>query len=119
MPRFNLDNYVPVAERLAAAHAEITHIKTAPPVMLTDMVGYVQVSVALQSGHTATGSAHFRLDREGMSAQATSPIEDAETSALGRALAFLGYESTRSIASREEMRVAETRTQAPHAKRAA
>jgi hypothetical protein len=35
---------------------------------------------------------------------ATSIVENCETSAIGRALAFLGYKVTKSIASKEEMR---------------
>jgi len=103
MAVFNLDAYVTVAKRLQLALPEIAHIRADAPAMLTDTLGYVRVKVELCDGHTATGTASFRLDLPGKSAQATCPLEDAETSALGRALAFLGYASSRSIASREEM----------------
>jgi hypothetical protein len=47
------------------------------------------------------------LDITGASAKATNPLEDAETSAVGRAIAFLGYSSDKrqgyAIASREEV----------------
>lgn len=96
--------------------------------MLTDLIGVITCRVILASGAMAEGTAHFELglvDKyldladaardsgdnrkadtlEGLakSAQATNAIEDAETSAIGRALAFLGYETKKGIASAEDM----------------
>lgn len=106
--RIDLTDYVTVAERLAMAHADgISSIATGAPVMLTDTSGYVQTVVTLRDGRWSTGTAGFRLDLTGTRAQATSPLEDAETSAVGRALALLGYASSRSLASRDEMIVAQ------------
>lgn len=104
-----LANYVPVAERVTQAQDALVAVDADPPVMLTDMMGYIRVAVYLGDGRKATGTASFRLDLDGRSAQATNPIEDCETSAVGRALAFLGFSSSRSIASREEVRTAEQR----------
>jgi len=110
----NLENYIPVHERLSQALSDgITSIVTTAPTMLTDTMGYVQVTVVLADGRSASGTASFRLDLTGKSAQATSPVEDCETSALGRALAFLGYESRRGVASREEVAEAVRRAEAP------
>lgn len=109
MPGYNPNNYATVAERLAAATSAITSIVTEPPQFLTEMMGYVRATVALQDGRSATGMASFRLDLQGKSAQATNPLEDAETSAVGRALAFLGYHSNKSIASQEEVQEAQRR----------
>ena len=106
--RIDLTDYVTVAERLAMAHADgISSISTGAPVMLTDTSGYVQTVVTLRDGRWSTGTAGFRFDLTGTRAQATSPLEDAETSAVGRALALLGYASSRSLASRDEMIVAQ------------
>lgn len=112
--KIDLSNYVPVSERLSLALADgIQTITTTAPVMLNDYMGHVQCSVTLADGRSASGTASFRLDLTGKSAQATCPVEDAETSALGRALAFLGYESRRGVASREEAQEAQRRADAP------
>lgn len=109
MPGINLDNYVSVAERVNQAQAEIRSIHADAPVMLSDAMGYIRVTIVLKDDRSATGIASFKLDVQGRSAQATNPLEDGETSAIGRALAFLGYSSSRSIASREEVQEAQRR----------
>jgi hypothetical protein len=106
-------NYVPVAERLAEAAPAIQLVTSDPPVMLTEMMGYIRVTVTLKDGCSATGIASFRLDLTTRSAQATNPIEDCETSAVGRALGFLGFSSNRSIATREDVAEAQRRADAP------
>jgi len=110
---YNLDGYVTVAERLTQAHDQIVTVVTEPPVLLTDVMGFIRATVALQDGRSATATASFRLDLQNRSAQATNPLEDCETSAIGRALGFLGYGSSKSVASREEMQEAHRRTDAP------
>ena len=108
---YNLDGYVTVAERLTQAHEQLTTVVSEPPVMLTDVMGYIRATVALKDGRSATATASFRLDLPpgNRSAQATNPLEDCETSAIGRALGFLGYGSAKSVASREEIQEAERR----------
>jgi hypothetical protein len=113
MPAYDPNNYVTVAERLNVAHGLIQTIVAEPPVMLTDVMGYIRVVVALSDGRSSTGTASFRLDLTGGRAQATNPIEDCETSAIGRALGMLGFGSRDGIASREE--VVEARHRAEHA----
>lgn len=107
--RGGLEGYVTVAERLTAAAGELKRVTTTPPAMLTDVMGYIRAEVEMQDGRSATGTASFRLDLTGGRAQATNPLEDAETSAVGRALAMLGYETKRGVASQEEVREAQRR----------
>lgn len=70
-------------------------------------MGYIRATVYFHDGRYATGTSSFRLDVTGASAKATNPLEDAETSAVGRAIAFLGYSADKrqgyAIASREEV----------------
>jgi hypothetical protein len=113
MPGFNANDYTTVAERLTRAADQLQTIIAEPPVMLTDAMGYIRATVALKDGRTSTGTASFRLDLQGNRAQATNPIEDCETSAIGRALGMLGYGSSKSVASREEIHEAERRQQQP------
>lgn len=108
---YNLDSYVTVAERLTQAADAIQIVAADQPTFLTDAMGYIRVTVSLKDGRSATGTATFRLDLQGKSAQATNPIEDCETSAIGRALGFLGYGSSKSVASREEVQEAQRRAE--------
>lgn len=113
MPAYNPNDYTTVAERLTRAADQLQTIIAEPPVMLTDVMGYIRCTVALKDGRTSTGTASFRLDLTGGRAQATNPIEDCETSAIGRALGMLGYGSSKSVASQEEMHEAERRRGQP------
>lgn len=102
-----LENYVSVAERVHDAQAEIIRIETTAPVMLSDKMGYIRATIYMRNDRTASATATFILGLQGQGARATNPIEDCETSAVGRALAFLGYSADKrmgySIASREEI----------------
>ncbi len=94
-PRF--ENYVPVSER-------IEHDRESGFVLVRAEV-YRLSDDALPA---ATGHA-FEVRSEGY-VNKTSYIENAETSAVGRALALLGYEIKRGVASREEMQKVERMT---------
>lgn len=149
---FNINEYNNVAKRVADAHdlGLVREIRTEAPTMLTATVGYIRAHVTFIDGTYTTGTASFRLDgifqpkknpadkyerlvveysngatTSGSTAQVTNPIEDAETSAVGRALAFQGMDTKArpgaktsaprrlSIASAEEVVIAKARAEIP------
>lgn len=107
MTNRKLENYVPVAKRIYDASPEIIRIETSAPVMLSDKMGYIRATIYMRGDRSASATATFMLGLQGQGARATNPIEDCETSAVGRALAFLGYTADErlgySVASREEV----------------
>jgi hypothetical protein len=111
--KFNLDEYVPVSERLQLFRSEYPNGR-----IVTDMlkfengVAVVKASVFREADDAepaATGHA-FEIEGDGYVNQ-TSVLENCETSSIGRALANLGYSITKGIASREEMQKVERMTQ--------
>jgi hypothetical protein len=113
--RFDLSKYSTVAERLAQFHAD--HPDGRIVTSIVDMQGeigkiqwVVKTSIYLngddqkQQKIKATGHA-FEIDGTG-GANATSALENCESSSLGRALMMMGYSMNKdpnSLASREEM----------------
>lgn len=94
--------YVTVAERIVAAHdAGVESI-------ITEMLHYAdsgivfRATVRLKDGRTFTAHAEQSSSDAGIAGQ--SPLEVAETSAVGRALGFAGFGSADSIASADEVR---------------
>lgn len=118
-----LANYNDIASRLSAASPDkLPRIKNTDSEigMLTSTIGYIKVMVEYDDGTRTVGNARFEFGLQGKSAQATAPIEDAETSALGRALMQRGYATDKRLASDEEIERAKERsemTQQPAAQR--
>jgi hypothetical protein len=110
--RFDPSTYVTVAERVQLANQKQLEVLQSVVTMVGEKWGYTQVTISLD-GKKYVGTASFRLDLTGQRAQATCPLEDAETSALGRAIAFAGISSSRGIASLEEVQEAQRRAEAP------
>ena len=96
-------DYNYVQDRLKAALPQIKRIHTDKPTMLYQNWGEIRVEIEWQSGRVTDGTCHFRLGLEGKSAQATSPIEDAQSSAMGRALAAGGFYAQGQYASQDEI----------------
>jgi hypothetical protein len=108
MPQFNLNDYETVEERIRRFYKDnpdgriITENQTTiqDRQVGTWVVGASIYLTAESFSPKATGLA-FEVDGQGM-ANKTSALENAETSAIGRALANAGYSGNKR-ASREEM----------------
>jgi hypothetical protein len=105
MAFFNLEDYVTVAERLERFWVE--HPEGRITTHVIESSGARIIMQAHVFAHkddvapTATGHA-YEVEGVGQ-VNKTSYVENCETSAIGRALAIMGYEIKRGIASREEM----------------
>lgn len=112
------ENYVPVAERIDQFYEKHPQgrILTAIVEHNTEAGFILMRAEAYRTPDDAQPAAtgHAFEERSGGPAQRTSYIEVCETSAVGRALALLGFEVKRGIASREEMQKAD-RQQGPRA----
>jgi hypothetical protein len=111
----NLDDYVPVADRLdlfRKDHPAWTleaHLRFEGESILARAVISDETGRTIAVGHAEEVRGSTNVNR-------TSAVENCETSAWGRALANLGYEVKRGVASREEMEKvsrARVRTQKP------
>jgi len=89
-------SYNTVAERITAAGKELIEVNT--EVLYTNPVVIKATIKTSKGSFTGISAANpvKTIEKE-------SPFEVAETSAVGRALAFAGYETTNGIASAEEM----------------
>jgi hypothetical protein len=104
MSRFNLDDYEPVADRLDRFHTDHPDGR-----VCTDLIHHaddqwiVKATVYRDQSDVpaATGYAHELKTAKGVNA--TSALENCETSAVGRALANLNYAPKAARPSREEM----------------
>jgi hypothetical protein len=100
-------SYITVAERLVAAHEENEQISITTEVLFNDPKVVIKATVTTKKG-TFTGISAANVSK---SIEKESPYEVAESSAVGRALAFAGYETTEGIASAEEMRKIEPKVE--------
>jgi len=105
MANFDLENYVTVAERIAAFRTDFPTGSIITEVLeATEDRVLVRAEVFRDSDDlrpSSTGHAEER--RADGYVNKTSAIENCESSAAGRALALLNYSVDRSIASREEV----------------
>lgn len=105
----NLNDYIPVNERIIRFWKENPNGRIVTEIIEHDREsGFVLFKASVfcdanDAAPSATGHA-FEIKGQGGQANRTSHIENCESSAVGRALAILGYEVSKAIASREEMR---------------
>ena len=99
--------YETVASRLRRFRTDHPDWTIMPEIItVDDEVVRMQVSIGYFSeagSYVALAMAHAEEYRAASEINATSALENCETSALGRALAFIGYGSADSIASAEEV----------------
>ena len=105
--RFNPDEYITVSERIEKFYAKFPQGRVLTSVVEHNAeTGFILIRAevyrdAEDALPAATGHA-YELRSAGH-VQAGSYVEACETSSVGRALALLGFEVRRSVASREEM----------------
>lgn len=104
-------DYIPVAMRIAEVNASAM----VPRFQLIESrffefggLHLCQVSIEIE-GKLFKGTASCNIGGRGV--DATNPIENAETSALGRALGLAGFGSLESVASAEEVKTAVSRAE--------
>ena len=104
---FNSDAYVPVAERLEKFYQTYPEGRVTTSIVEHSLEsGFVlmRAEVYRASDDAAPAATGHAFEVRGESyVNKTSYVENAETSAVGRALALLGFEVKRGIASREEI----------------
>jgi hypothetical protein len=108
------DDYVPVSERLELFRAEHPDWALLAEVQVDDGEKVRMVAWVIDDAGRKIGCGHAEEDRRHGPVNRTSAVENCETSAWGRALANLGYEVKRGIASREEIdKVSRARVRPP------
>ncbi len=112
--RFNPDEYVTVAQRIEKFYAKFPQGRILTSVIEHNAeTGFILIKAEVfresdDASPAATGHA-YELRSAGH-VQQGSYVEVGETSAVGRALAMLGFEVRRGVASREEMEKAARKT---------
>jgi hypothetical protein len=104
MANFNLNDYVQVNDRIMKFYEKYTDGSIQTELLKWENGVVVMKAYAYRNPddpRPATGHAYEKEDATYINK--TSALENCETSAVGRALAMLGFEIKKSIASREEV----------------
>ncbi len=106
-PNDALANYVPVAERIEKFHERYPEGRILTTIVEHDIeTGFILMRAEVYRNNddaTPAATGHAYEVRGESFVNKTSYIENAETGSVGRALAILGFEVKRGLASREEM----------------
>jgi len=94
--------YVPVSERVKMAHASEEKLSITTELVQSEPVAIVKATVVTSKG-TFTG---YSASNPAKPLEKVSPIEIAETSAIGRCLGFAGFAIDDGIASADEVEYA-------------
>ena len=104
MANFNLNDYVMVNDRILKFYEKYPGGSIQTEIHTLDDGLVVMKAYAYRDREDAIPATGHAYEKEGLGyVNKTSYIENCETSAVGRALAMLGFEIKKSIASREEM----------------
>ena len=106
MPGFDMKDYVPVNERIDQFYRQFPEGSIQSEIVeLSDKRVTVKAYAYRTPADPRPGTGHSSLDIPGATPYTRgSEIENAETSAWGRAIAALGFEVKRGVASAEEVR---------------
>lgn len=109
MGNFNLDDYVQVNERIEKFYEKYPDGSIQTEVISNQNGEVIFKAYAFRDREDTRPATGHAMEREGSTyINKTSHIENCETSAVGRALAMLGFEIKKSVASREEVENART-----------
>ncbi len=116
MPNFNLEDYVTVNERLEMFRKDHPLWGLEATVKFDGNAVLARAVITDETGRLIA-CGHAEEIRDVSPVNKTSAVENCETSAWGRALANLGYEVKRGVASREEMEKVQRAAARPRPKR--
>ena len=104
MASFNVDDYVQVNERIEKFYEKYPDGSIQTEIISNQNGEIIFKAYAFRDREDTRPATGHAMEREGSTyINKTSHIENCETSAVGRALAMLGFEIKKSVASREEV----------------
>jgi hypothetical protein len=104
MASFDLNDYVQVNERIEKFYEEYPEGSIQTEIILNENGMVIFKAYAYRNQEDTRPATGHAMEKEGSSyINKTSHIENCETSAVGRALAMLGFEIKKSVASKEEV----------------
>jgi hypothetical protein len=113
MASYNLDDYVSVNERLEKFYERYPNGSIQTELISNENGVAIFKAFAFRDANDTRPATGHAYEKEGSSfINKTSYIENCETSAVGRALAMLGFEIKKSIASKEEVENAKLQQEA-------
>lgn len=101
---FDLADYIQVNERIEAFYKKYPEGSIQTEIVLNENSQVIFKAYAYKDKEDTRPATGHAMEKEGSTfINKTSHIENCETSAVGRALAMLGFEIKKSVASREEV----------------